>query len=602
MRQSEYLLNTLRERPSEADSEGHGMLLRGGYIRQLAAGIYSYLPLGRRVLRRIESIVREEMERDGVQEVMLPSLQPAELWMESGRFETYGNNLMTLTDRHGREFVLGPTHEEAVTSLISSEVSSYRKLPVRVYQIGTKFRDEKRPRFGLLRGREFIMKDAYSFDLSEEGLDRSYRTMLEAYNRIFTRCGLRFRAVEADAGTIGGEGGNHEFIALSAIGEDTVALCGHCGHAANLEQAETAVGSAKAAAFENDAAVSVTPPRNCDQHAANNQPANNQSAPKDLPPLEKFNTPGTGTIDQLVSVYGLKPEDIIKTLIYRAGGESVAVLVRGDHEVNDLKVGKYLGTLDIELADGGAVEAASGVISGYVGPVGLELPLLVDHAVAAMLEGIAGAGERDFHFRGVRPGRDFPLTQVGDFRNATEGDLCPRCREGQLTLHRGIEIGHVFKLGTRYSSKLSATYLDSTGAQREMIMGCYGIGVSRLLAAVAEQNAGEGGIAWPDELAPFDVHLIAVSMKDGAQSALAEKLYVKLKEQGLSVLLDDREERPGVKFKDSGLIGAPQVVVIGREAASERVEYENRISGAKEMLGLGEAVLRITEHVNNNRI
>ncbi|NJJ37598.1 proline--tRNA ligase [Paenibacillus apii] len=591
MRQSEYLLNTLRERPSEADSEGHGLLLRGGYIRQLAAGIYSYLPLGRSVLRRIESIVREEMERADVQEVMLPSLQPAELWMESGRFETYGNNLMTLSDRHGREFVLGPTHEEAVTSLISSEVSSYRKLPVRVYQIGTKFRDEKRPRFGLLRGREFIMKDAYSFDLSEEGLDRSYRTMLEAYNRIFTRCGLRFRAVEADAGTIGGEGGNHEFIALSAIGEDTIALCGYCGYAANLEQAETAVGSLKAAAFENVASVSVTPPENRDQ-----------PAPQNLPPLEKFHTPGTGTIDQLVSVYGLKPEDIIKTLIYRAGGESVAVLVRGDHEVNELKVGKYLGTPDIALADGGAVEAESGVISGYVGPVGLELPLLVDHAVAAMLEGIAGAGERDFHFRGVKPGRDFPLTQVGDFRNAADGDLCPRCREGRLTLHRGIEIGHVFKLGTRYSRKLSATYLDSTGAQREMIMGCYGIGVSRLLAAVAEQNAGEGGIAWPDELAPFDVHLIAVSMKDGAQTALAEKLYVRLREQGCAVLLDDREERPGVKFKDSGLIGAPQVVVIGREAASERVEYENRISGAKETLGLEEAVLRITEHVNNNRI
>ncbi|NGM80979.1 proline--tRNA ligase [Paenibacillus sp. 7124] len=591
MRQSEYLLNTLRERPSEADSEGHGLLLRGGYIRQLAAGIYSYLPLGRSVLRRIESIVREEMERAGVQEVMLPSLQPAELWMESGRFETYGNNLMTLSDRHGREFVLGPTHEEAVTSLISSEVSSYRKLPVRVYQIGTKFRDEKRPRFGLLRGREFIMKDAYSFDLSEEGLDRSYRTMLEAYNRIFTRCGLRFRAVEADAGTIGGEGGNHEFIALSAIGEDTIALCGYCGYAANLEQAETAVGSSKAAAFENVASVSVTPPENRDQ-----------PAPQNLPPLEKFHTPGTGTIDQLVSVYGLKPEDIIKTLIYRAGGESVAVLVRGDHEVNELKVGKYLGTPDIALADGGAVEAESGVISGYVGPVGLELPLLVDHAVAAMLEGIAGAGERDFHFRGVKPGRDFPLTQVGDFRNAADGDLCPRCREGRLTLHRGIEIGYVFKLGTRYSRKLSATYLDSTGAHREMIMGCYGIGVSRLLAAVAEQNAGEGGIAWPDELAPFDVHLIAVSMKDGAQTALAEKLYVRLREQGFAVLLDDREERPGVKFKDSGLIGAPQVVVIGREAASKRVEYENRISGAKETLGLEEAVLRITEHVNNNRI
>ncbi|WP_025701904.1 proline--tRNA ligase, partial [Paenibacillus forsythiae] len=349
MRQSQLLLNTLRERPSEADTEGHGLLLRGGYIRQLAAGIYSYLPLGRRVLRKVEDIVREEMERAGVQEVMLPSLQPAELWMESGRYGTYGKNLMTASDRHGREFVLGPTHEEAVTSLMKNEVSSYRKLPVRVFQIGTKFRDEKRPRFGLLRGREFIMKDAYSFDISEEGLDLSYRTMFEAYHRIFARCGLRFRAVEADAGTIGGDGGSHEFIALSAIGEDTVAVCGHCDYAANLEQAETVAWNGANAGFDGAESVSNTPPETRDEAAAG-------SVSFSLP--EKFHTPDVRTIDQLAAAYSLNPEQIIKTLIYRADGESVAVLVRGDHEVNELKVGKYLGAEDIALADSDAVEAA----------------------------------------------------------------------------------------------------------------------------------------------------------------------------------------------------------------------------------------------------
>ncbi|AIQ13172.1 proline--tRNA ligase [Paenibacillus durus] len=591
MRQSQILLNTLRERPSEADTEGHGLLLRGGYIRQLAAGIYSYLPLGRRILHKIEGIVREEMERAGVQEVMMPSMQPAELWMESGRYGSYGKNLMTVNDRHGREFILGPTHEEAVTSLMKNEVSSYRKLPVKVYQIGTKFRDEKRPRFGLLRGREFIMKDAYSFDISEEGLDLSYRTMFVAYNRIFARCGLRFKAVEADAGTIGGDGGSHEFIALSAIGEDTVAVCDHCDYAANLEQAETAAWNGEiigSGAAETD---SDTP-----------QADRGGAAAEDAPLPEKFHTPDIRTIDQLTAAYSLKPEQIIKTLIYRVDGNSIAVLVRGDHEVNELKLGKYLGAEDIMLADDSTVAAAAGVISGYVGPVGLKLPVLVDYAVEAMTEGVAGAGERDYHLQGVRPGRDFPLTRVGDFRNAAEGDSCPRCREGRLTLHRGIEIGHVFKLGTRYSGKLSATFLDASGSERSMIMGCYGIGISRLLAAVAEQNAGEGGIAWPDALAPFEVQIIIVSIKDEAQAALAEKLYGTLRELGLEVLLDDRDERPGVKFKDSGLIGAPQVVVIGREAALERVEYENRLSGVKETLGFDKAVLRIKEHVKNNRI
>ncbi|MBY9082066.1 proline--tRNA ligase [Paenibacillus sp. HN-1] len=610
MRQSHLLQNTLRERPSEADTQGHSLLLRGGYVRQLAAGVYSYLPLGRRVLRKVEGIIREEMERADVQEVLLPSLQPAELWMESGRFATYGPNLMKAEDRHGRTFVLGPTHEEAVTWLLKNEVSSYKRLPVRVYQIGTKFRDELRPRSGLLRGREFIMKDAYSFDTTEEGLDRSYRVMYEAYHRIFARCGLDFRAVEADAGSIGGEGGSHEFTAISSIGEDAIAVCGSCGYAANVEQAETEGTKEMPEATESPSrGTAATPDRAAftdiqismaaDREGGSGEVAGTafvHNADQAHEP-ELFHTPGVRTIDQLVLAFGLQAADIIKTLIYTAGEETAAVLVRGDHEVNELKVAKYLGVPEVSLAEESAVLAAAGVLPGYVGPTSLKLPvtLLVDYAVAEMTSGIAGAGQPDYHLRGVVPGVHFALLHTGDLRNAAEGDICPRCRSGVIGVHKGIEIGHVFKLGTRYSEPLSASFLDDTGRGRPIIMGCYGIGVSRLVAAIAEQHAGEEGIAWPAELAPFDVHLIVVSMRDEAQTKLADELYEALKRSGAEVLLDDRQERPGVKFKDSELIGAPHVIVIGREAGEGRVEFEHRGTGGKETIDYREAIRRITE-------
>lgn len=568
MRQSKLLLTTLREAPSEAETSSHQLLLRAGYIRQLAAGIYTYLPLGRRVLRKLEAIVREEMDETGAQEVLMPSMQPAELWKESGRFDVYGKELMTLRDRHEREFILGPTHEEVVTTLLRNEISSYRKLPLTVYQIQTKFRDERRPRSGLLRGREFLMKDAYSFDMDWEGLDKSYNEMFNAYHRIFERIRLQYRAVHADSGAIGGEGGSHEFMALSDIGEDTIAVCSSCDYAANLEQAETIVDG------------------RIEQHDIN------------VPPIEKFHTPELRTIDQLEQVLDILPEQIIKTLIYEGGGKTFAVLVRGDHEVNEIKVSKYIGVNEITLADYAVVKSVTGVESGFVGPVGLSLTVLVDAAVLEMRHGITGAGERDYHFCNVVPGRDFVIEHVGDFRNVVEGEGCPRCEEGTLHFHKGIEIGHVFKLGTRYSEKLGANFLDASGKGRHMIMGCYGIGISRLLSAVVEQNHDDQGIVWPVTLAPYQVHILIMSIKDSDQQVVAEGLYDQLTKVGIEALLDDRDERAGVKFKDSSLIGIPVTIVVGKEAGRGRVEYVERSANEKEVMDIAEAVARTTEYIS----
>lgn len=564
MRQSNLLSTTLREVPSEAETKSHQLLLRAGYIRQLAAGVYTYLPLGRRVLGKIEAIVREEMDASEAQEVLMPSMQPAELWKESGRYEVYGKELMTLQDRHEREFILGPTHEEVITTLVKNEINSYRKLPVTVYQIQTKYRDERRPRFGLLRGREFLMKDAYSFDANNEGLDQSYIQMFNAYHRIFERCGLKFRAVHADSGAIGGEGGSHEFMALADIGEDTIAVCSSCDYAANLEQAESSWSEKKETNVE-------------------------------VPMVEKFHTPDIRTIDQLVQELGIEPQEIIKTLIYEGGGQIFAVLVRGDHEVNEIKVSRYMGTSEIKLADYDAVKEVTGVENGFVGPVGLSLRVLVDRAVVNMTQGITGAGENDYHFRNVVPGRDFGLEHMGDFRNVVEGEACPHCEKGVLHFHQGIEIGHVFKLGTKYSEKLGASFLDRLGKGRPMIMGCYGIGISRLLSAVAEQNHDDKGMMWPAALAPYQVHILVMSIKDSDQLTVAEGLYGQLKKLGIETLIDDRDERAGVKFKDSGLIGLPITVVVGKEAAQGRVEYLERASGGKEVLEIVEAVSRIQE-------
>lgn len=569
MRQSKYFLPTLREVPAEAEIASHQLLLRAGFIRQLAAGIYTYLPLGYRALRKIEAIVREEMDQSGAQEIHCSFLQPLELWKQTGRADAYGPELVRLKDRHEREFVLGPTHEEVFTSLVRNEVKSYRKLPFILYQIQGKFRDERRPRFGLMRGREFLMKDAYSFDLDWEGLDRSYRLMYDAYTRIFTRLGLNFRAVEADAGAIGGEGGTHEFMVLADVGEDTVVSCTGCDYAANLEKA-----------------------------TAGRIPTQRQEQP--VPPKEKIDTPQCKTIEQLTESLGLKADAFIKTLIYLADGEPLAVAVRGDHEVNEVKLKNLLGVTFLQLADEETVKRVTGAPVGFAGPIGLTVPLIVDERVADMQTAVCGANEADRHWRNVLPGRDFPLQRVADVRNVCVGDPCPRCG-APLVFHQGIEVGHIFKLGTKYSEALGATYLAADGQERPMIMGCYGIGVSRLLAAVVEQCHDEKGIIWPLSIAPFAVHVLPVNMKDENQVRVAEHLYQRLQEEGVEVLLDDREERAGVKFKDADLIGLPIRLTVGKQAAEGRIEFKRRQEDEVTVLTVDEAFQQVLNLVRGEK-
>ncbi|MEC2345339.1 MULTISPECIES: proline--tRNA ligase [Paenibacillus] len=565
MRQSRLLSPTLREAPSDAEAASHQHLLRAGYIRQLAAGIYSYLPLGRKVLLRIEQIVREEMNRAGAQELLLPAMQPAELWQRSGRYERYGPELIRFKDRHDREFALGPTHEEVITSLLRDEVNSYRQLPLTVYQIQTKFRDERRPRFGLLRGREFLMKDAYSFDTDWTGLDGAYQSMVSAYEKIFRRCGLKFRAVEADPGTIGGEGGTHEFMALADIGEDVVAVCGNCDYAANLEKATSALP---------DPSLQT------------------QSAAADRP--EVVDTPGVHTIEQLGQFFQVGPEHFLKTLIYvPEGKEPVAVVVRGDHEVNELKVAAWLGVDHVQLADHETVEKITGAPVGFAGPIGLMIPVLMDREASNMDTAIAGANAPDTHLRSVCPTRDVAEASIGDFRNVVKGDACPRCKEGRLQLLRGIEVGHVFKLGTKYSERLGAVFLDAQGRQQPMIMGCYGIGLSRLMSAIAEQHHDEHGLIWPVSIAPYQVHIIPISASNSQQMELSLKLYEELTQAGVEVLLDDRDERPGSKFNDADLIGIPYRIIIGKSAAQGQVEWVERASMKRELIPIDEAIRRI---------
>jgi len=569
MRQSNLFAPTLREVPAEAEVISHQLMLRAGYIRQLAAGVYTYLPLGVRVLRKVEQIVREEMDRAGAQEILMPSLQPAELWKESGRYEEYGAELIRLHDRHDREFALGPTHEEVITSLVRNEISTYRRLPVTLYQIQTKFRDERRPRFGLLRGREFIMKDAYSFNTDWDSLNQSYWGMHEAYTKIFNRLELNFRSVEADAGVIGGEGDTHEFMALANIGEDIIATCTCCSYAANLEKAE----SGPRTISSTDTAVND---------------------------VEKFHTPNIRTINELMLSLQIEAHHIFKTLIYLVDGNAIAVLIRGDHEVNEVKLKHYLHAQQVKLADSATAEQVTGAPTGFAGPMGLAIPLLVDQAIVNTPHGIAGANEEDYHVRYVRPGSDFPLEHVGDFRNVTEADPCPRCDNGVLDFYRGIEVGHVFKLGTKYSEKLGAVYLDSTGKEQVMVMGCYGIGVSRLLSAIAEQNHDEHGLIWPSSLAPFHVHVIPVSVKDTQQMKIAEEIYQHLLRKGIEVLFDDRDERPGVKFKDSDLMGIPIRIVIGKHATQGNIEFKERINSESIIMKIEDSLLRTLELVNIN--
>ncbi|MGV2941144.1 proline--tRNA ligase [Mesobacillus sp. LC4] len=546
MKQSMSLIPTLREVPSDAEVKSHQLLLRAGFIRQNASGVYTYMPLGRKVLQKVEAIIREEMNNAGAAELFMPALQQAELWQESGRWYSYGPELMRLKDRHDRDFALGATHEEVITSLVRDEVKSYKRLPLTLYQIQTKFRDEKRPRFGLLRGREFIMKDAYSFHATQESLDEVYERIFQAYSNVFKRCGLNFRAVIADSGAMGGKD-THEFMVLSDIGEDTIAYSDTSEYAANIEMAPVT------AIYEKSS-----------------EPAKE---------LEKVQTENKKTIDEVSSFLNVEAKDCIKSLLFKVDDRYVLVLVRGDHDVNDIKLKNYYEASVVELADTATTKEVLGCSVGSLGPVGVDgVEVIADNAVQAVVNGVCGANEEDYHYKNVNPERDFKVAAFTDLRFIKEGDPSPD-GQGTIVFAKGIEVGHVFKLGTRYSEAMNAEILDENGRTKPMIMGCYGIGVSRTMAAVAEQFNDENGLVWPTNISPFHVHLIAVNMKDSAQAELAQELYSSLQAAGMEVLLDDRQERPGVKFADSDLIGLPVRVTVGKKAGEGIVEVKIRKNG-----------------------
>lgn len=546
MKQSMTLIPTLREVPAYAEIKSHQLLLKAGYIRQNASGVYSYLPLGKKVLRKVEEIVREEMDAIGGVEMLMPAMQQAELWQESGRWYSYGPELMRLKDRHGREFSMGPTHEEVITSLLRDEVKSYKRLPLTIYQIQTKFRDEKRPRFGLLRGREFVMKDAYSFHANETSLDETYKKMYQAYANVCTRCQLDYRAVMADSGAMGGTD-THEFMVLSDVGEDTIAYSDSSDFAANIEMAPVVM-----------------------EYKTSTEP---------LQPLEKVETKGQQSIAEITSFLNVPEEKCIKSLLFKVDEKFVLVLVRGDHEVNDIKLKNFYDAEVVELAEADKTTEILGCSVGSVGPVAVEkVDIVADHAVRAIVNGVCGANEDDYHFINVNIERDFTVTDFADLRFIQEGDPSPD-GNGKVKFAKGIEVGHIFKLGTRYSEAMNATILDENGRSKPMIMGCYGIGVSRIVAAIAEQYNDENGLVWPAPLAPFDVHLIPVNMKNEDQKKVAEQLYEQLKQNRYDVLLDDRQERPGVKFADSDLIGLPIRITVGKKAAEGIVELKIRQSG-----------------------
>ncbi|CAI9390845.1 Proline--tRNA ligase [Bacillus sp. T2.9-1] len=559
MKQSKMLIPTLREVPADADIKSHQLLLRAGYIRQNASGIYSYLPLANKVIKKIEQIIREEMDAAGGVELLMPALQQAELWQESGRWFTYGPELMRLKDRNSREFALGATHEEVITSLVRDEVKSYKRLPLTLYQIQTKFRDEKRPRFGILRGREFIMKDAYSFHSSHESLGEVYDAIFKAYCNIFERCGLNYRAVIADSGAMGGKD-THEFMVLSDVGEDTIAYSTESNYAANIEMAPVVNTYEKA-----------------------EEPAKE---------LEKVETKEQKSIEEVSSFLNVAADKCIKSLLFKVDEKFVLVLVRGDHEVNDIKVKNLLEANSVELADHADTEAVLGSKIGSLGPINVkDVEVIADHAVKAIVNGVCGANEEHFHYVNVNPERDFAVDQYADIRFIQEGDLSPDGK-GTITFAKGIEVGHVFKLGTRYSEAMGATYLDENGRSQALIMGCYGIGVSRTMAAIVEQFNDDRGIVWPNTIAPFDVHLITVNTKDEAQNELTDKLYASLKANRIDVLVDDRAERAGVKFADSDLIGLPIRITVGKKASEGIVEVKVRSTG--EMLEVHESELAAT--------
>lgn len=567
MKMSNLLMPTLREVPAEAEIASHRLMLRAGMIRKLAAGIYSYLPLGLRTLKKVEQIVREEMDRAGAQELLMSALLPAEAYQASGRWDVFGPSMFKLKDRGDRDFCLGPTHEELFTQCVIDNVKSYKEYPMTLYQIQTKYRDEGRPRFGVIRSREFVMKDAYSFDLDQKGLDESYQKMYDAYNRIFTRLGLDFTVVDADSGAMGGSG-SQEFMVKSPVGEDGIAYCDDCGYAANYEKCE------------------------CIPEAVEQIEGDFE--------MEKIKTPNAHTIDELVESLGMSATNFAKTIIYKADDKYIAAMVRGDRDVNEVKLKNLVGcTDDLELAEPAIVREITRAQVGFAGPVDLGIPVYADKEVELMKNFVVGANETDMHYKNVNMGRDFTPDVVADIRVVVTGDKCPKCG-GTIKSEQGIEVGHIFKLGTKYSDALGLKYLDESGKQQTVIMGCYGIGVTRCVAAAVEQLHDDNGIIWPVSIAPYQAIVVPANYKDEEQMKAAEKLYNELCDAGIETLLDDRSERAGVKFKDADLIGIPVRVVVGKKLGEGIVEYKERKMDSAVEIALTDAVSKVTEFVKAN--
>jgi prolyl-tRNA synthetase len=565
MRWSQYFLNTLRETPADADVISQKLMMRAGMLRKVAAGIYTYLPLGLRSMQKLEAIVREELNRSGAVELLMPTIQPAELWMESKRWDYYGRELLRVKDRHERDFVYAPTAEEVITDAVRDAVSSYRQLPLNLYQIQTKFRDEVRPRFGLMRGREFVMKDAYSFHATSESLDEVYEKMRVAYTAIFNRCALDHVAVDADTGNIGGSA-SHEFMVLAQSGEDAVVSCPSCRYGANVEKA-----TSKFFLDEPD--------------------------PAPMEELAPLHTPGTQSIDDVGKFLNKPTSDLVKTLVFDTDLGCAMVLVRGDREVNVVKVKNHLGAQWVEMMPDTRFESETGGVVGYCGPVGTKSKrVLADVSLKGRANWVVGGNKRDTHLGGANPGRDFPEPEYGDFTTVFAGDACPRCGTA-LEIHRGIEVGHIFKLGTKYSEPMNCTYLDEGGQRQPMTMGCYGLGISRTVAAAIEQNHDDDGIIWPMPIAPFEV-LITPLGKDDNVRAAADDVYAKLRAAGVDVFLDDRDERPGVKFKDADLIGFPLRIAVGAKSlANGQIEWSWRKDRAKQLGAPDEVIAAIAGHL-----
>ncbi len=553
MRYTKMFIPTLKESPADAEVVSHKLMVRAGMIRQLASGIYSILPMGLRVLKKIEQIIREEMNAIGGQEVFLPSIQPAELWKESGRWSLYGRELLRIQDRHDREFCYGPTHEEVVTDIVRKEVKSYRQLPLILYQIQTKFRDEVRPRFGVMRGREFMMKDAYSFHADEADTRETYEAMGRAYSNIFERCGLSFRKVQADTGTIGGSF-SHEFAVLADSGEDEIGFCNRCDYSSNLEMAE------------------ARPPSPAPPEAVDPQE------------VQEVATPGKKSVEEVSAFLAISPERVLKTIVFETNNGLVAGLVRGDREINPIKLKNLIGAEWLHPAPEDTLTRHAKVPCGYVGPVGLGLKIYADLEVPRMHHLVAGANKTDTHLTGLEVDRDIPLEGTGDIRKVTEGDPCPKCREGSYQIKRGIEVGHIFILGTKYSIAMKAAYLDAQGKDNPLVMGCYGIGVGRTAAAAIEQNHDDQGIIWPLPIAPFEVIIIPVNYSAAAAQEASDQAYQTLQQLGVEVLLDDRADRLGVKLNDADLLGIPLQIIIGpKNLQAGKIEIKVRKTGQSEL-------------------